>query len=151
MFTSSTFKTIKLTTRVGVVFLEQSYVFCKQIIFFNLHFILKYAIFIQKVDFCVMKSFWKLCLQEKFVTLWKFSLEIIYHYLKARIFVQSTSSTVNLIKSKSRNCIEQLIIRIVHRVNTTTGCWIDIVNLAFEKQNVNHHVNYENSVDIKWI
>lgn len=95
-----------------------------------------------------MKRFWKLCLQEKFVTLRKFSLEIL------SLFKSTYICAIDVLycefdKIEIKKLHRHLVIRIVHRVNTTTGCWIDIENLAFEKQNVNHHVNYENGVDIK--
>lgn len=83
------------------------------------------------------EEFWKLCSQEKFPTLRNFSLEILSLFGSTYIS-ELAFSTMNLIKSKSRNRIHDSSLESCIRL-ATTGCSIEIVKLATEKQCQSSH------------
>ena len=83
------------------------------------------------------EEFWKPYSQEKFPALRNFSLEILSLFGSTYI-CESAFSTMNLIKSKSRNRLLDSSLESCIRL-ATTGCSIDFENLANEKQCQSSH------------
>jgi hypothetical protein len=79
-----------------------------------------------------LEEFWKMCSQEKFPALRNYSLEILSLFGSTYIY-ESAFSTMNLIKSKSKNRLLDSFLKSCIRL-ATTGCSIYFENLVNEKQ-----------------